>query len=511
MNRIFSAAFIPMLFLILAGFCLLFIVEIRFPGLNYDELFFIHAARNTMERCCAGNAQNIVDSITFYVLPYHGALKAWIYIPILKVFGASLYSLRTTMFIFTVLGLVTLAFFIRRAVSPLAALLAICLIAFNPSIILIARLDLGELALILFFISGILYFSHEAVTHGKVWAWIPVIFFLVCGGFHRINFFWFSVPFLLCLGIVFQKNWRPISILASLNVFYGLFLYKISGISAQSELFLRPITSSFSSAARELDGLLSGRAVTDRIFLSEFENVTGIFWIYPVALVSILLFLRIRRSLLRESSWILIFLGTFLGLFACFMATARAERYWHIYPAWLFLIIALSALIAPWFASPKFRAIAVVAILPIFFMYGKEHWRFYQAKSLLAPRSVFSDAVMPLVQECEKDITCYDVDGAVFAQLVALVSAENKPGVLQLPMRKAWKTVRAEILPILETPVNRFIVLDNAFKIRPNRGDHLLDVIEEEGLAVSEDKEVRDSKGRVIFHLLRLKRISPRG
>src|SRR5215469_10385272 len=59
-------------------FVLLATYRIRFPGLYYDEVIFVNAAQG-------GPSDNFVinlGSVPLFVMPYLGALKAWLYAPI---------------------------------------------------------------------------------------------------------------------------------------------------------------------------------------------------------------------------------------------------------------------------------------------------------------------------------------------------------------------------------------------------------------------------------------------
>src|SRR5437899_11255941 len=65
--------------------------RIDLPGLYMDELDFVNAAQgapdNTMIHMRLG-------SVPLFIMPYLGALKAWIYAPIFGLFGVSALTIR---------------------------------------------------------------------------------------------------------------------------------------------------------------------------------------------------------------------------------------------------------------------------------------------------------------------------------------------------------------------------------------------------------------------------------
>lgn len=500
--------FFPAIFLSLFLFTLVSIKELKFPWLHRDEVFFIHTAREMKWHCCGAGAGGWWEGVRFFILPYLGALKAWLYILIFEIFGSSLFSIRFTMFVFTCAALITFSIFLRRIFSEWAALMALFLVILNPAVWIIARQDIGELAMYSFFMAGVLLSVQSGLKWNKKVHWAMAAVLLALGGYHRLNFFWFSFPFLLVSIYAFRKSWRPLLALVMVNAGVAATFLKFSTIATRQEFFIIPLDLKLRSAIRELDGLLSGRVATDRIFLPKFPEVEGMFWVFPIALTALLLFYSFFRNRTFDRKWILVLGATFFGIVAAFMVSKRAESYWHIYPAWLLLIFILSALLGPWLADKKGRIWALLAISPILFSYGKQHLRFSYAKENLIPRYEFSDAALILAKECMVDeVRCYFLEGDIFLPVVALLPESKLATLLPNFLQKTWTVAREEILQILENPANRFVFLDRNFEKHPNIGDYFLDVTKTEGFAVSENKEVRDSKGRVVFRLVRFKRV----
>ena len=166
---------------VLAALMFLFMgsLWIEYPGVQYDEALFVHAAYSDPSRAGAWHTGVLGDPVCVLIMPYLGALKGWLYKAVLALAPASATSLR---FPVLVLGAVTLWLtfrFVRRAFDWRIALAATWLAASDPLFVLTTRLDWGPVVIQrLLLMLGCLLVLRWAQQGG---AWQLVVAFLAFG------------------------------------------------------------------------------------------------------------------------------------------------------------------------------------------------------------------------------------------------------------------------------------------------------------------------------------------
>ncbi len=162
--------------------------KIHLPGLYGDEMLFVGPAageRPYLKFC----------GLPLLTFPYIGALKAWIYTPIFKLFGLSAVSIRLPAIL---ISCGTLAFgylLLRRILTPRWAIAFTLACAAHPGFILLTRVDLGPIALMLFFKALCLYLLVRWLETPRFFSWslAGVIAACALGFFDKFNFIWFVV------------------------------------------------------------------------------------------------------------------------------------------------------------------------------------------------------------------------------------------------------------------------------------------------------------------------------
>ena len=162
--------------------------KIHLPGLNYDETHFVGLA--------AGERPYLkFFGLPLLSFPYMGALKAWIYTPIFKLFGLSAVSIRLPAIL---ISCGTLAFgylLLRRILTPQWAVAFTLACAVHPGFIELTRVDKGPEALMLFFKALCLYLLVRWLETPRFFSWslAGVIAACALGFFDKFNFIWFVV------------------------------------------------------------------------------------------------------------------------------------------------------------------------------------------------------------------------------------------------------------------------------------------------------------------------------
>ncbi len=134
--------------LIALGFCLLFFVEglvfVPYLGLQNDEMLFGQAF---FPPAGAGAIRLGALRIPVMVMAYVGALKAWLYQPILALFAPSVWSVRIPAVLLAALTLWLFYWLVQRTCGIRVALAAAALLATDAIFVLTSCLDWGPVVL----------------------------------------------------------------------------------------------------------------------------------------------------------------------------------------------------------------------------------------------------------------------------------------------------------------------------------------------------------------------------
>jgi len=105
-----------------------------------DELDFVNAAQgapdNTMIHMRLG-------SVPLFIMPYLGALKAWIYAPIFGLFGVSALTIRLPAILIAAATLLIFYQLMRAKLGPVWATIGLWIMMVDPANLFPSRLDWG--------------------------------------------------------------------------------------------------------------------------------------------------------------------------------------------------------------------------------------------------------------------------------------------------------------------------------------------------------------------------------
>lgn len=174
--------------------------RIAAPGLQYDEVLFVNAARGGSESDLF--VAQRVEGVPVLVMAYMGALKAWIYYPILKAFPFGAATIREPAIALGLTGGLLLVAGLGRLLGREASLLAAPVVLLDPTLLLQSRLDWGPSAL-MFLLRGVVFFSLCSWASTRNFRWLLVaVGAAILGTFDKLNFLWFAAAalgaFLLC-------------------------------------------------------------------------------------------------------------------------------------------------------------------------------------------------------------------------------------------------------------------------------------------------------------------------
>ena len=177
--------------------------RIELPGLYMDELDFVNAAQgapdNTMIHMRLG-------SVPLFIMPYLGALKAWIYAPIFGLFGVSALTIRLPAILIAAVTLLIFYQLMRAQLGPVWATIGLWIMMVDPANLFPSRLDWGPTVLMHFFQAAIfaLWFSYR--NKPELW---KVALILICFGlgfFDKFNFIWLVLAFVIGISLCYPDS-----------------------------------------------------------------------------------------------------------------------------------------------------------------------------------------------------------------------------------------------------------------------------------------------------------------
>ena len=196
------------------------------PGLYYDEAVFAGMAKDFVEG--HGHGQHMPNSYAgtvfgrpfpLFVQTYLGALKCWMFIPALSVFGSSLAVVRATNLLWGLLALLLFMLGTRRWLGLPTALVAGALLAFDPTYFFLCTIDWGAAIPSLICRCACLYFAVLWSVRRKAWPAFLVGLFAGLGLFNKADFaiFLFAVAIagICCYSVFKELRFHLASIAAS--------------------------------------------------------------------------------------------------------------------------------------------------------------------------------------------------------------------------------------------------------------------------------------------------------
>jgi len=320
--------------------------RIELPGLYYDELYFVNAALGAPDNTFIHVR---LGPLPLLMGPYGGALKAWGYYPIFRLFGVSALTIRLPAILLAALTLLIFYCAMRDSVGHAWAAIAVWIMAVDPANLFPSRLDWGPTVLTHFFQAAILALWFSYRDKPRPW---KIVLICICAGlgfFDRFNFIWlpsaFAIGICLCYPDSLQNLWvstprftRWVAIILALLAL-GIMLYLILPLLLNVPHPSRAPTTNLQVKWHGLLSTLSGQAVARFIFGHARGIISFVpFWLIVadgfLALAS--LFLPMSNAEARENrkNGLFCFLIAFL-IFLQIVITPQAggpQHYLMIFP-----------------------------------------------------------------------------------------------------------------------------------------------------------------------------------
>ncbi len=261
--------------------------RIELPGLYYDELAFVNASLGAPDNTFVHLR---LGPLPILLMPYLGALKAWIYVPIFHLAGVSPLTIRLPAILIAAVTLIVLYCAMRDSVGAAWAAIIVCVMAVDPANLFPSKLDWGPTVLMHFFQAIILalWFSYRK----KPQLWKPVMI-AVCFGlgfFDKFNFVWFLFAFAVGVALCYSNSLQILWSSLPRFVRWLAIIVTLAGFGFMAHLIvplfynLRQTDVHPASLAvhwHSLLSTLSGQAVAHFIF----GNANGIIPYIPLSLI----------------------------------------------------------------------------------------------------------------------------------------------------------------------------------------------------------------------------------
>jgi hypothetical protein len=210
---------------LLVLFLVLGLLWISRPGLYYDEVLWIQAAWPRDDVPIAYMMHFRGRPVALMIISYLGALKGWLYWPLLCLFGPSPLLVRLPMLLLGAAALWFFYLFARRAFGPPAALAALALTATDPIYLFTTRLDWGPVVIQRLLLAlgcwAVLCWCHHRRRRDLFWG----CFAFGLAVFDKATFLWVLAALAAATLLVFPaRSWRALRFRALPIALAGLFL-----------------------------------------------------------------------------------------------------------------------------------------------------------------------------------------------------------------------------------------------------------------------------------------------
>src|SRR2546430_1095900 len=184
-------------------FILLAAYRIQFPGLYMDEVDFVNAAQGASDNTMIHTR---LGPVPLFIMPYLGALKAWIYVPVFGLFGVSALTIRLPAILIAAVTLLIFYQLMREQLGPVWGPIGLWIMKVDPANLFPSRLDWGPTVLMHFFQAAIfaLWFSYR--NKPELW---KVAIILICFGlgfFDKFNFIWLVLAFVIGISLCYPDS-----------------------------------------------------------------------------------------------------------------------------------------------------------------------------------------------------------------------------------------------------------------------------------------------------------------
>ncbi|MGN6645614.1 MAG: ArnT family glycosyltransferase [Cytophaga sp.] len=327
------------------------------PGMQYDELLFVNGALHN--RADNSFVRMAVGDFPVLLMAYIGALKSYLYYPILNTIDVSVWSIRLPAILITMGSLFVIYTILCKIFFRRLALMELCILVLDPSFIYMTRLDVGPNVLELFTkCMACLFFCRYFYEKADLKYLIFGSIFLALGLFNKLNFLWFINAFYATVFIlhfssikkaILQRDLSTLKpYLVMTTVYVGFIMYFI-WIAVSFELADVPgasIADKFFNKFWQIRDVLNGKAFLGYIYGIGNNTINNSILVFYFLIISIGAILNI---FITQNEFIIRYKKIFTALLLIIvfdviqmLLTRQANAPWHaftIYPFFTVLLV----------------------------------------------------------------------------------------------------------------------------------------------------------------------------
>jgi hypothetical protein len=500
------------------------LIKIKYPGVQYDELQFGNIARGEVDSTFVRYS---FGHFPVLMMSYVGALKAYLYFPIFKIFGVSAYSIRIPMIAISAVGFCFLYSAVKKYFNKSLALLSLFIIVLDPSFIAFSRYDVGPTTLeflckVVVYYFLVLYLERRTMKHA-----IYVYAFLVLGLFNKLNFIWFVNGLFISLIIVNREYWfrilrrKPnkkelihfIYLCAGYFILVGYFFFISKAYLLLDPASLVEIAARWKIVLPNIYDLITGVGYYKYVFgnldlsLTKYIFFFYIFFLF-VGFVQVVYSDKIDSKYKKGYFFLLLII---IFTIAQIFVTKEADNPWHffsIYPTYSILFsysvyLTIQALY-PIGKKRKVIAFGVISIIAFYQIFIDV--RYIDAYGKPAKNIFWSNSIYNLIDYTQSNPHKFaSVDWGMHTQLITFSGQRDKYVEISFVLNddKTFKEDKQWLFDAFLNPIQNycFIVHPDDEGLFPNAKRNLFNLAEEYDISLGMTKIFSDENGKVIYEI----------
>jgi hypothetical protein len=501
-------------------YCGLSMLKIGALGVQYDEILFGNAASGMIDNSFIDYK---IRNIPILLMPYIGALKAYLYYPIFKIFGVSVLSIRLPMVILGALSLWILFEGLKRYFDEIVALTALSIVVFDCSFIDYTRYDVGPNA-IEYFCKVLSLLLLKLFLLKRKLKYIGIMFFILgLGLFNKLNFIWYLNAFLISSFLIYFQHFKNILelnnfienkvLLVTTTISILLYYFYFILLSIRGHLINSISISYIRAKVNNFIEIITGNLFYDYIFGAITEFYKNIYLVAIMALCVIGAIIvhqksnKIINNVQRESYYL--FVSMFLITILQIIITKEANEGWHMFAIYPFFSIlyafSLVTIIRYYFNSYRYL---ILVLIIISFYQIVNYYNHYIAYDKPVKNIYWAKEIFDLIDYTKhKSNSFVSIDWGTHNQLITFTDIKGK--YLELCYRLDEinindKQEKDKIVDIINPDNKRLYIMYSEKDITYDQlivRWKLYKIADEAGIKFIKIKTITDSNGKPIFNI----------
>jgi len=409
--------------------------RLKYPAPNYDETFYMNSALGPVDDTFA---YVHIGSFPIMVMTYIGALKPWIYAPIYKLFGVTMYSIRLPNILITCLSLWITYKTVRQEFGKFVANLSLLLLVIDPSLINLTRVDYGPVVLSLVLRSLTLFFFFRLIRKQQKKDILFILICLILGFYNKLNFIWFITSFMVSGSFVYFKEMRSIAmekfsaLQGKVLIFWAIIfalllpyiLWRLDYLKTIDLFYFKHLIQILNSYLLLFNGQIFYLQSLEMSFIDKFIPVFGLilsFFILGVAILHGLIKI-IDRKITKPH---LFFILLSLGILSQIIITSAAGGSWHLLMVYPYVTVLFSAGLMYFFKEKKrILSVLLICIASYFIFINYQYNKNYDNPNISYAWSKATYELIDYTKKSDSVFVC--VDWGIQTQLQAFDHKKGK-------------------------------------------------------------------------------------